>query len=129
MTDRQLHLQRRIALDYFNEQRYAECYEVLERVWRVTGGPERALDQGIIQLAAGCEKALAGNWRGAVSLLDTSSLLIEPFQPAALGIDVAHLVRHTERVLQHLLALGETRIDCFDRDLLPRIQFVPEAES
>lgn len=125
MNEQSLARQRQIALDYFNERRFSECYEVLERVWRVSGRPDRALDQGIIQIAAACEKALGGNWRGAVSLLETGAWLVEPFRPAWHGIAVDDLHRAAEELLAHLLVLGEGRIASLEPARLPSIHLIP----
>ena len=122
MNERQLALYVQIALSYFNECRFHECYELLERVWRISGGPERKLYQGIIQIAGACEKLQGGNWRGAVSLLDTGTLLIEPFAPTYQGIAVDRLLRAAQDCLNDLVRLGEARLDDFDFAKLPRIE-------
>ena len=41
------------AKQYFNDERYWECHEVLEGVWKNTQGKEKDLVQGIILVAAG----------------------------------------------------------------------------
>ena len=122
MDERHLAWQVQIALDYFNERRFHDCYELLERVWRISGGPERRLYQGIIQIAGACEKLLGGNWRGAVSLFDTGTVLIEPFAPTAYGIAVDRLLQAAQACLDDLLRLGEARLAEFDLGKLPRIE-------
>ncbi|OFX15690.1 hypothetical protein A3K71_01370 [archaeon RBG_16_50_20] len=42
----------RLGFDLFNEERYWESHEALESAWRVSDGPEKAVLQGIILLAA-----------------------------------------------------------------------------
>ncbi|SMH70306.1 DUF309 domain-containing protein [Candidatus Nitrosotalea okcheonensis] len=42
----------RIARQYFNDERYWECHEVLEGVWKNTHEGEKDLVQGIILVAA-----------------------------------------------------------------------------
>lgn len=116
-------LQIQIALEYFNERRYHDCYEALERIWRVSGGTDRSLWQGIIQIAGAGEKLLAGNWRGAVSLLDTGLMLIEPYRPRHRGIAVDRLHSAGEACLKDLVKLGEGGIANFDLARLPRIEF------
>jgi predicted metal-dependent hydrolase len=122
VNERQLALQVQIAFDYFNERRFHDCYELLERIWRTSGGPERQLYQGIIQIAGACEKLLGGNWRGAVSLFDTGTVLIEPFAPTSHGIAVDRLLAATQACLTDLLRLGEARLGDFDLAKLPRIE-------
>jgi predicted metal-dependent hydrolase len=116
-------LQVQVALDYFNDRRFHECYEALERIWRVSGAPDRSLWQGIIQIAGACEKLTGGNWRGATSLFDTGLMLIEPYRPRHRGIDVDRLHRAGTACLDRLVKLGETRVGEFDLAALPRIEF------
>ena len=40
------------AWSYFNDERYWECHEVLEGVWRTKSGEEKSLLQGIILVCA-----------------------------------------------------------------------------
>jgi hypothetical protein len=50
-TEKEEAIQR--AQTYFNSERYWECHEVLESVWKKTHGREKDLVQGIILVAAG----------------------------------------------------------------------------
>ncbi len=40
------------AKEYFNEERFWECHEILEGIWKKSKGAERTLLQGIILVAA-----------------------------------------------------------------------------
>ena len=40
------------AKDYFNEERFWECHELLEGIWKKSTGAERTLLQGVILVAA-----------------------------------------------------------------------------
>lgn len=40
------------AKDYFNEERFWECHEILEGIWKKSKGLERTLLQGVILVAA-----------------------------------------------------------------------------
>ena len=42
----------KLGIEYFNAQRFWECHEVLEGVWKKCSGSEKDLVQGIILVAA-----------------------------------------------------------------------------
>ncbi|MDI1495510.1 MAG: hypothetical protein K8823_818 [Cenarchaeum symbiont of Oopsacas minuta] len=42
----------KLGVDYFNTERFWECHEVLEGVWKICKGQEKDLVQGIILVAA-----------------------------------------------------------------------------
>lgn len=49
------------AMELFNEQRYWECHEVLESIWRVESSPdEKSLQQGVILAASSLVHAQRG---------------------------------------------------------------------
>ena len=41
------------GIDYFNNERFWECHEILEGVWKNCDGNEKFLVQGLILVAAG----------------------------------------------------------------------------
>ncbi|WP_460863538.1 DUF309 domain-containing protein [Rhodococcus aerolatus] len=69
------------------------AHEVLEDAWKAAAGPERALWQGLAQLAVGLTHARRGNPVGASSLLARGAAAIGPFAAdPPHGVDVAGLV-------------------------------------
>lgn len=69
------------------------AHEVLEAAWKAATGDERALWQGLAQLAVGLTHAQRGNATGAAALLERGAERIAPFaagQPY--GVDVDGLV-------------------------------------
>lgn len=73
------------------------AHEVLESAWKDGPDSERALWQGLAQLAVGITHVQRGNRSGAASLLRRASgrlCLIE--LPAPYGIDVAGLIAHAD---------------------------------
>jgi predicted metal-dependent hydrolase len=98
----------------FNAGAYWECHETLEDLWRVEPDPVRYLYQGILQVGVGFYHLQNGNWRGATGLLRNGTTRLKEFEPATLGVDVAKLVRESERCLQELRTLGRDRLDEFD---------------
>lgn len=72
-----------------------QAHEVLEGSWKAAEKTERALWQGLAQLAVGLTHGQRGNATGAVSLLRRGTERIEPYGGAPpYGIDVAGLVRY-----------------------------------
>ena len=80
----------------FNAGKFYEAHEAWEDVWRPMHGAERDFFRGLIQLAVAMKKAREGNPAGAVRLLERAVQLLEPYEPAHRGIDVAGLRRVME---------------------------------
>ena len=83
----------------------------------------RFLYQGILQVGVGFYHLQNGNWRGATGLLRNGSARLREFEPVTLGVDVAKLVRESERCLLELEELGRQRIDEFDRSGVPKVEW------
>ena len=81
----------------------------------------RFLYQGILQVGVGFYHLQNGNWRGATGLLRNGSVRLKEFEPVTLGLDVARLVRESERCLEDLETLGRDRLDEFDASKIPRV--------
>jgi uncharacterized protein len=88
------------ARSLFNEERYWECHEVLEGVWRQKQGDEKRFLQGVILVCAafvhhqkGEDVVAAGVMKRALPLLDYAS-------PAYGGFRVAELRRNSEKILE-----------------------------
>jgi hypothetical protein len=76
----------------FNEARYFEAHEALERAWLEETAPRRDLYQAILQVGVGLHHARNRNRRGALRLLDRGSEGLRPFLGTSQGIDVARLL-------------------------------------
>lgn len=77
----------------FNRGRYLAAHQLWEDVWRDAPSEERALLEGLIQLAAGLHlRTRRGATRGAVHLLSQALATLEDYRPAAHGVDVEALV-------------------------------------
>jgi predicted metal-dependent hydrolase len=83
----------------------------------------RFLYQGILQIGVGFYHLQNGNWRGATGLLRNGAVRLREFEPVTLGVDVAKLVRESERCLRELEELGRERIDEFDQSGVPRVEW------
>ncbi len=71
-----------------------QAHEILEAAWKAAPVPERALWQGLAQLAVGVTHAARGNPHGAAALLRRGRDAIEPYcDTAPHDIDVSGLLR------------------------------------
>ena len=111
------------GIEEFNRGEFFECHEYLEEAWMQEPGHVRFLYQGILQVGVGFYHLQNGNWRGATGLLRNGSVRLKEFEPVTLGVDVAKLVRESERCLRELEALGRERIGEFDQALVPKVEW------
>jgi uncharacterized protein len=93
-----------------------QAHEVLEGTWKATAGAERALWQGLAQLAVGLTHAQRGNATGAAALLGRGAERIAPFtaEPPH-GIDVAGLVARATELAERIRAGDLTAVTDADR--------------
>jgi len=106
----------------FNQARWFEAHEVLERAWLDEPTRLRRLYQGILQVGVGLHHARRGNLRGALQLLDRGMGLLAPFEPQRLGVDVERLVRDAATARRALAAPGG--MEAFDWSAAPRVRMV-----
>ena len=98
-----------------------QAHEILEGAWKATEGPERALWQGLAQLAVGYTHAQRGNATGALALLTRGAERIAPFsKQRPYGIDVAGLVEHARTLAGRIEAGGLTTVA--ESDLRPSLR-------
>ena len=110
------------GIEEFNRGEFFECHEYLEEAWMQESGRFRYLYQGILQVGVGFYHLENGNWRGATGLLRNGTIRLKEFEPVTLGVDVAKLVRESERCLQELESLGRERISEFDVSQIPKVE-------
>ena len=111
------------GIEEFNRGEFYECHEYLEEAWMQEPGRVRFLYQGILQVGVGFYHLQNGNWRGATGLLRNGAVRLKEFEPVTLGVDVAKLVRESERCLLELEELGRERIGEFDRSGVPKVEW------
>src|SRR5918992_3642733 len=112
------------GIEEFNKGEFYECHEYLEEAWMQEPRRVRFLYQGILQVGVGFYHLQNGNWRGATGLLRNGTVRLREFEPETLGIDVARLVRESERCLKELEELGRDRVREFDASKLPKVEWV-----
>jgi predicted metal-dependent hydrolase len=110
------------GIEEFNRGEFFECHESLEEAWMQESGRVRYLYQGILQVGVGFYHLQNGNWRGATGLLRNGTTRLKEFEPETLGVDVAKLVRESERCLHELESLGRERISEFDTSRIPKVE-------
>lgn len=86
------------ARELFNAERYWECHEVLEGVWRVKQGKEKSLLQGLILVCAAFVHSQKGEDNVALGVLRRSVPQLEYPGPHFGGIDL-ELLRHNVRTM------------------------------
>lgn len=82
----------------FNEGRFFEAHEVLEDLWRVISGPERALLLGLIQVCVAHLHAERDNLHGVKTLVASARRHLEPFPSRSHGIDLERIRRDLDRL-------------------------------
>ena len=86
------------ARGLFNSERYWECHEVLEGVWRTRQGEEKRLLQGMILVCAAFVHHQKGNDAVALGVLRRSAQLLGSGRRYA-GVDLPVFRRHVRRML------------------------------
>ncbi|MBA4602268.1 DUF309 domain-containing protein [Thermoactinomyces mirandus] len=83
------------------EQDYYKCHDVLEELWLEEG--REAYYQGLLQVAVGLYHLQNGNRNGAVKLLTSALVKLEPY-PADkwMGLDLARLKQDVQQYLIRL---------------------------
>lgn len=119
----------REGITAFNRHEFYEAHETIEHEWHAEPGAIRRLYQGILQIGVGFLHAKRGNHAGALLLLEDGIEKTAGFVPRCLGIETGQLVIDAQRCLDTLRALGPARLDEFDFDAIPLIQFTPGSRA
>ena len=95
---------------HFNAREFFKAHEVWEELWLGAADREKALLQGLIQIAAAFHHYGLGNLRGARSLATAGMGKLDSHPDGYRGIDVARLVSETKQWIEGLTApAGELR--------------------
>ena len=84
-------------MGYFNHERFWECHETLESVWRPAVGEEKKLVQGIILVCAALVHEQRGERDVALGIYRRALPQIAWRESKYFGIDVPRLRRNVER--------------------------------
>jgi hypothetical protein len=83
----------RAGIELFNSGRFFAAHEAWEEIWRSTTPEPRDLFQGLIQTAAALHQSLdLHRLEGPRRTLAKARRRLEPYAPAALGLDIADLL-------------------------------------
>ena len=108
-----------IGMMLFNSSQWYKSHDVFEEIWHETGGPERQLLQGILQVAVAELHLENSNINGATILYGEALGRLKRFQVTNLGLDVVGLCKCVSRRLE-FLQFGKDLAECS----LPALYFL-----
>mgnify|MGYP001376838682 CR=1 FL=1 len=91
-----------VGMKLFNSCQWYKSHDVFEEIWHETGGPERQLLQGILQVAVAQVHLENNNLNGATILYGEALGRLKKFQLANLGLDIAGLCNCLTKRLEFL---------------------------
>ena len=91
-----------IGMKLFNSCQWYKSHDVFEEIWHETGGPERQLLQGILQVAVAQVHLENSNINGATILYGEALGRLKKFQLANLGLDIVGLCKCISKRLELL---------------------------
>lgn len=83
----------------WQEEKFFECHEVLEDLWRATVGPKRLFYNGLIHCAVALYQQRRGNGWGAMRQLRRAQVKLEAFRPFYEGVNIDELLDWMTRAL------------------------------
>ena len=108
-----------IGMKLFNSCQWYKSHDVFEEIWHETGGPERRLIQGILQVAVAQVHLENDNLNGATILYGEALGRLKRFHLANFGLDIEGLSNCVSRRLE-FLQIGRDLADCS----LPSLSFL-----
>ena len=91
-----------IGMKLFNSCQWYKSHDVFEEIWHETGGPERQLLQGILQVAVAQVHLENSNMNGATILYGEALGRLKRYQLTNLGLDIAGLCKCINKRLEFL---------------------------
>ncbi len=108
-----------IGMKLFNSCQWYKSHDVFEEIWHETGGPERQLIQGILQVAVAQVHLENSNLNGATILYGEALGRLKRFHLANFGLDIVGLSNCVSRRLE-LIQIGKDLSSCS----LPMLSFL-----
>ena len=90
------------GMKLFNSCEWYKSHDVFEEIWHETGGPERQLLQGILQVAVAQVHLENSNINGATILYGEALGRLKKFQADSLGLDIEGLCKCITKRLEFL---------------------------
>ena len=100
-----------IGMKLFNSCQWYQAHDVFEEIWHETGGPERQLIQGILQVAVAQVHLENSNTNGATILYGEALGRLKRYQLNNLGLDIVGLCKCISRRLE-FLQIGNDLATC-----------------
>ena len=100
-----------IGMKLFNSCKWYKSHDVFEEIWHETGGPERQLIQGILQVAVAQVHLENSNLNGATILYGEALGRLKRFHLADFGLDIEGLSNCVSRRLE-FLQIGKDLAGC-----------------
>ena len=100
-----------IGMKLFNSCQWYKSHDVFEEIWHETGGPERQLLQGILQVAVAQVHLENSNINGATILYGEALGRLKRYQLNNLGLDIVGLCKCISRRLE-FLQIGNDIASC-----------------
>ena len=100
-----------IGMKLFNSCQWYKSHDVFEEIWHETGGPERQLIQGILQVAVAQVHLENSNTNGATILYGEALGRLKRYQLNNLGLDIVGLCKCISRRLE-FLQIGNDLANC-----------------
>ncbi len=101
----------KVGMELFNSCQWYKSHDVFEEIWHETGGAERQLLQGILQVAVAQVHLENNNINGATILYGEALGRLKKFQLANLGLDIVGLCKCINKRLE-FLQIGEDLAVC-----------------
>ena len=100
-----------IGMKLFNSCQWYKSHDVFEEIWHETGGSERQLIQGILQVAVAQVHLENGNINGATILYGEALGRLKRLQLSDFGLDIEALSKCVSRRLE-FLQIGKDLSGC-----------------
>ena len=100
-----------LGMKLFNSCQWYKSHDVFEEIWHETGGPERQLIQGILQVAVAQVHLENSNLNGATILYGEALGRLKRFHLANFGLDIEGLSNCVSRRLK-FLQIGKDLAGC-----------------
>ena len=100
-----------IGMKLFNSCQWYKSHDVFEEIWHETGGPERQLIQGILQVAVAQVHLENSNLNVATILYGEALGRLKKFKLANFGLDIEELLNCVSRRLE-FLQIGKELAGC-----------------
>ena len=100
-----------IGMKLFNSCQWYNSHDVFEEIWHETGGYERQLIQGILQVAVAQVHLENGNLNGATILYGEALGRLKKFHLVNFGLDIEGLLNCVSRRLE-FLQIGKDLAGC-----------------